>query len=61
MQSLFADAGNERQILLEVQKSITTMATQLEIPLDLPESGDEVDSEPFSDGEVSLTSGSESD
>ena len=37
------------------------LATQAEIPIDLPDSDDDEESEPFANGEVAFSSGSESD
>ena len=58
--SLFAECGSDRQILLTVQKQLTTMRTQQELlPLGRPES-DAEDSDPCSEVEsdCNVSSGS---
>ena len=59
--SLFADCGSERQILLNIQKQVSIIATRNEIPIGCPEKDDELgsESELESGDDSSGTSGSD--
>ena len=59
--ALFADCGSERQILLNIQKQVSASATRLELPIDCPEAGSDVDSDADVESDDVSSGSSESD